>query len=40
MTGPQLKAEREKKGWTQETVADLLRVSQSYLSQLEKGTDG
>jgi transcriptional regulator with XRE-family HTH domain len=37
MTGPQLKAEREKKGWTQERVAALLGVSQSYLAQLEKG---
>jgi transcriptional regulator with XRE-family HTH domain len=37
MTGTQLKAEREKKGWTQETVCSLLGVSQPYLSQLEKG---
>lgn len=37
MTGMQLKAEREKKGLTQETVAAQLGVSQSYLSQLEKG---
>ena len=37
MTGTQLAAEREKKGWTQESAARKLGVSQSYLSHLEKG---
>ncbi len=37
MTGRDLRTAREKKGWTQEQAASRLRVSQPYLSLLEKG---
>lgn len=38
MTGSDLRAGREEKGWTQEQAALKLGVSQPYLSLLEKGT--
>ena len=38
MTGTDLQAGRELKGWTQERAARKLGVSQPYLSLLEKGT--
>jgi transcriptional regulator with XRE-family HTH domain len=38
MTGTDLQAGREQKGWTQEQAARKLGVSQPYLSLLEKGT--
>ena len=38
MTGTDLRAGREQKGWTQEQAALKLGVSQPYLSLLEKGT--
>ncbi len=38
MTGTDLREGREQKGWTQEQAALKLRVSQPYLSLLEKGT--
>ncbi len=38
MTGTDLRAGREQKGWTQEQAALKLRLSQPYLSLLEKGT--
>ena len=37
MTGADLKSARETKGWTQEQAAARLRVSQPYLSLLERG---
>src|SRR5712691_1785026 len=37
MTGTDLRAGREQKGWTQEQAALKLGVSQPYLSLLEKG---
>ncbi len=37
MLGTDLKTGREQKGWTQEEAASKLRVSQPYLSLLEKG---
>jgi transcriptional regulator with XRE-family HTH domain len=37
MTGQQLRAARERKGWNQERAARTLGVSQSYLSLLESG---
>ncbi|MGZ5434825.1 MAG: helix-turn-helix domain-containing protein [Pyrinomonadaceae bacterium] len=37
MTGSDLRAGREQKGWTQEESASRLGVSQPYLSLLEKG---
>ena len=37
MTGSWLRAERERKGWTQEQAAARLGVSQTYLSLLENG---
>jgi transcriptional regulator with XRE-family HTH domain len=38
MSGTDLQAGREQKGWTQERAARKLGVSQPYLSLLEKGT--
>ncbi len=38
MSGGDLKAGRERKGWTQEQAAHRLGVSQPYLSLLENGT--
>ena len=38
MTGTDLQAGREQKGWTQELAARKLGVSKPYLSLLEKGT--
>jgi transcriptional regulator with XRE-family HTH domain len=38
MTGTDLRAGREQKGWTQKQAAGKLGVSQPYLSLLEKGT--
>lgn len=38
MTGTDLQAGRERKGWTQEQAARKLGVSQPYLSLLENGT--
>jgi transcriptional regulator with XRE-family HTH domain len=37
MTGAHLKSGREQKGWTQQEAASRLRVSQPYLSLMEKG---
>ncbi len=37
MTGNDLKAGREQRGWTQQEAAERLGVSQPYLSLLEKG---
>jgi len=37
MTGADLKTGREQKGWTQQQAAEKLKVSQPYLSLLEKG---
>lgn len=37
MTGEQLRAGRERKGWSQERAASRLGVSQPYLSLLERG---
>src|ERR1700730_3509963 len=38
MTGKELKQGRVQKGWTQQTAASRLEVSQAYLSLLEAGT--
>lgn len=37
MTGAQLKQARRQKGWTQEEAAGRLKISQTYLSLVEKG---
>lgn len=37
MTGKDLKSGRERKGWTQAEAASKLRISQPYLSLMEKG---